>query len=159
MSKITRRTLARGGALCLVGAMAAPAAPGLAQSDKRESATSNRHRYPSQAVRTGPKLSRCLQRPPIICAGRKTTPSGTAPADKLPEPRRAKKRRSTSRRKPYGRAATARRRAAGRSQTYLSSRCDRHLTRPRRRNSCANQVQSGFRRHAASLSARKAMIA
>ena len=35
MSKITRRTLARGGALCLVGVMAAPAAPGLAQSDKR----------------------------------------------------------------------------------------------------------------------------
>ena len=35
MSKITRRTLARGGALGLVGVMAAPAAPGLAQSDKR----------------------------------------------------------------------------------------------------------------------------
>ena len=30
----------------------------------REFATSNRHRYPITSVRTGPKLSRCLQRPP-----------------------------------------------------------------------------------------------
>ena len=35
MSKITRRALARGGALGLAGALAAPAAPALAQSDKR----------------------------------------------------------------------------------------------------------------------------
>jgi hypothetical protein len=34
MSKITRRTLARGGALCLVGVIRT-GAPGLAQSDKR----------------------------------------------------------------------------------------------------------------------------
>ena len=36
------------------------------QGTCRESATSNRHRYPIISVRTGPKLSRCLQRPPII---------------------------------------------------------------------------------------------
>jgi len=35
MSKITRRSLARGGALGLIGAMAVPAAPALAQGDKR----------------------------------------------------------------------------------------------------------------------------
>ena len=35
MSKITRRALARGGALGVAGALAAPAAPALAQSDKR----------------------------------------------------------------------------------------------------------------------------
>ncbi len=35
MNKITRRALARGGALGLAGALAAPAAPALAQSDKR----------------------------------------------------------------------------------------------------------------------------
>ncbi len=35
MSKITRRSLARGGALGLVGAMAAPAAPAVAQGEKR----------------------------------------------------------------------------------------------------------------------------
>src|SRR5215475_3578696 len=36
------------------------------QGTCRESATSNRHRYPITSVRTGPKLSGYPQRPPII---------------------------------------------------------------------------------------------
>jgi hypothetical protein len=36
------------------------------QGTSRESATSDRHWYPITSVRTGPKLSKCLQRPPTI---------------------------------------------------------------------------------------------
>ena len=50
------------------------------QGSSRVSATSNRHRRPVTSVRTRPKLSWCLQRPPFIVAGRKTTPSGTTPS-------------------------------------------------------------------------------
>ena len=64
----------------------------------------------------------------------------TPRADKLPEPRRAKKRRSTSRRKPYGPRGDDTPPRRGTVRTYRSSRCDRHLTRSCRRNSCANQV-------------------
>ena len=36
MTRITRRALARGGALGLAGAVATPAAPALAQADRRK---------------------------------------------------------------------------------------------------------------------------
>ncbi len=45
----------------------------------RVTATSNRHRLPSQAGRTGPKLVGCLQQL-VYYAGRRTTSSGTTPS-------------------------------------------------------------------------------
>jgi hypothetical protein len=64
--------------------------------------------------------------PPSWSAG---SPQARLRIGRLPRNRRVR----TPQPSRTGRAATTRRRAAGRSQTYRSSRCDRHLTRPCRR--------------------------